>query len=366
MNINEVFGIFLKNKRGRPFVDFSNADGKRWLMPVRNMSTGMKLYQPSGAKGKLVKWGLPWLYWTPGILHFLHAKQYSLSFRAEFLDLIRQIFDLEDFEFAVFCGTPGVHQKITIQISCGSKIFGYLKITDNKNLLEVFMHEREILSTLHNRGVDNVPKCLYCGTLSNGLHVFAQTTVKTRHSKVLHYWSSLHVQFLEALKERTSQQIQFEESDFYRDLMGLRSNGLVIKETILNDAIESVLAHYAGEKVQFCAFHADFTPWNMFVESGQLFVFDWEYARLTYPPRLDFFHFWLQTSIFEKHLSVEQVVADYRYIRQQYANDFSDIYFSLKCYLLVVIALYVEREKGVLNLGTQQRIEFWSSLLKQL
>lgn len=79
-----------------------------------------------------------------------------------------------------------------------------------------------------------------------------------------------------------------------------------------------------------------------------------------------FFHFWLQTSIFEKHLSVEQVVADYRYIRQQYANDFSDIDFSLKCYLLVVIALYVEREKGVLNLGTQQRIEFWSSLLKQL
>lgn len=365
----EIEGLLLRIfevGNGSLFWSFANTDGKHWLMPVRNMRTGMNLYQPSGPKGKLVKWGLPWLYWVPGISYFLHAKQYSLIFRKEFLNLVRQIFDLENFEFAVFCGTPGVHQKITIQISSGQKIFGYLKITNNKNLLAIFMHEREILSTLHNRGIDNVPKCLYCETLADGLHVFAQTTVKTKHSKVLHYWSSLHSQFLESLRVKTIQQIPFEKSDFYRDLTGLMSNGFVMKEAILNDTIENVLSYYAGKEVLFCAFHADFTPWNMFMESRQLFVFDWEYARLTYPPQLDFFHFWLQTSIFEKHLSANRIIADYRRIRQQYAKDFANIDFSLKCYLLAVIALYAEREKGNLSRGTQQHIEFWSSLLKQL
>lgn len=37
--------------------------------------------------------------------------------------------------------------------------------------------------------------------------------------------------------------------------------------------------------VEYGVYHADFTPWNMSVEEGQLFVFDWEYASLTYPAR---------------------------------------------------------------------------------
>jgi len=39
--------------------------------------------------------------------------------------------------------------------------------------------------------------------------------------------------------------------------------------------------------------HGDFTPWNAFVQSGRLYVFDWEYADRAYPIGYDHIHFLL-------------------------------------------------------------------------
>lgn len=123
---------------------------------------------------------------------------------------------------------------------------------------------------------------------------------------------------------------------------------------------------YAGKRVVFSAFQADFTPWNMFVEKGQLFVFDWEYARMTYPARLDYFHFLMQTAIFEEHLSVDEIFSRYHSQRIALTKIWNDPDIALKCYLLAIISIYMQREHGELEANTIKRIGLWLNLLRKL
>ena len=367
MNIDEQLKQILKFGEGEPFFSFANADGKRWLMPARNMCTAMNLYQPSGPKGKLVKQGLPWLYWNPVVLHLLHAERLRLALSDELRALLEHVFEVQNPEFSIFCGTPCVHQKITLQISCGSRIVGYVKVTASEAIREVFEHERLILSTLHDKGIDQVPRCLYCGTLSCGLHVFIQTTRKTAHSRVIHSWEAMHSRFFDRLAMQTRQTALFEQTDFDYDLNRLEGRlSQLPGASIVEKAMAEVRYYYAGCEVEFSAFQADFTPWNMFEEGGELFVFDWEYARLTYPPRLDYFHFRIQTSIFEQHLPADVICAGFEADGDRLNGIYGDYRFSLKCYLLAVMSLYVNRESGTISRDTYNRLAFWVKMLEQL
>lgn len=367
MNIDRQLKQILTFGEGNTFFSLVNVDGKRWLMPARNMRTAMNLYQPSGPKGKLLKRGLPWVYWNPLVLRVLHAEKLKLKLADELRVLLEYIFGERELEFSVFCGTPSVHQKITIQVSCGKQILGYVKLTDNEDIYRVFVHEQMILSFIHDRGVSNVPQCLYCGALDGEMFVFVQTTVKTEHSKVVHEWTEMHRNFLNQLVARTRQEVVFEQTDFYRDLELLENQLHRIDEaSCVWKIIDEVRNHYKGKIVTFSAFQADFTPWNMFEEKGHLFVFDWEYARLTYPPQLDYFHFQIQTAVFEGHIGISEIYERLRAEREVLDQIYTDSVFSLKCYLLAVMSLYVNREKDKLGEETQQRVSFWVKLLELL
>ena len=134
MNTEHQLKQLLKQGEGEIFYSFANTDGKRWWMPARHMVVAMSLYQPSGAKGKLLKQYLPWLHWNPVVRKVLHAERMQLALGDELRELLERIFGLQGLEFAIFGGTPCVHQKITMQISRDSRILGYVKVTENKEI----------------------------------------------------------------------------------------------------------------------------------------------------------------------------------------------------------------------------------------
>ena len=113
--------------------------------------------------------------------------------------------------------------------------------------------------------------------------------------------------------------------------------------------------------VEFGAYHADFTPWNMFEEKGKLFVFDWEYAQMTYPPMLDRYHFFTQTAIFEKHWQEDEIM---EYIQCAKGNWINAEAYIL--YLLDIIARFTIREKGKVSGDVAHTMNIWIELLKQL
>lgn len=367
MNIDGQLKQLLKWGVGETYYSFANADGKRWWMPARHMAVGMNLYQPSGTKGKLLKRGLPWLHRNPVVRKVLHAERMQLALGDELRELLERIFGQQGLEFAIFGGTPCVHQKITMQLSQDSHILGYVKVTESKEIYGIFNHEKKILDTLHTQGIGQVPECLYFGTLKNGLHLFVQSTLKTQQSEVVHAWSDKHEQFLNSLAVHTRQKLAFEETDFCRDLNALEERlPLLGNPKVLCKTLQEVKERYAGRKVEFSAFQGDFTPWNMFVEKGQLFVFDWEYARMTYPPRLDYFHFMIQTAVFEERLSAEEIAHRYASLRSELTGTWKNPDQALQCYLLAIMSIYLQREQGELGGDTIRCMDLWLALLNRI
>lgn len=349
MEIDHVLTEIVNKGKGKSFYSFSNADGKRWLMAARNMRTAMSLYQPSGVKGRLMKSLFPYLYRLDAVCKVVHAERRNYVLHEKLEKLLCRVFDTDEIEFSIFCGTPCIHQKITMQVSKGDRILGYCKFSDNEEIISIFGREKDTLDYLWKQGVETVPRCLYCGKMGNGIGLFVQATTKSIHSDTDHLWGEREEDFLKKLHDRTKCRLPFEQTDFYQDICFLQDNLGVFTdfETVsIHQGVEQVMNRLQGQEVEFSFLHADFTPWNMYVERGKLFVFDLEYAKRSYPPYLDYFHFLTQTAIFERHLSVDEIWRLYQQGKQDISTLFKDVDFAYLCYLLGVISHYLKRENG--------------------
>lgn len=350
---------------GERFYRFGNADGKYWIVPARGMRTALSLYQPSGIKGKMVKAMLPCLHLFAPVRKVIKAKTINCRLNNELHSLLCEVFDVQEIEFAVFEGTPSVHQKITIQLSSKERILGYCKLSESSEIKTLFEKESDTLERFCNSGVTGIPRVLHCGTLSNGTHIFVQSTEKNASSKAVHEWSALQERFLAQLHEKTKAVLPFEESDYCTAINALEQHLDWLPQDIDRDAvskaIDSVKEIYGGKEVEFCACHGDFTPWNMFAGGKELFVFDFEYAAMTYPAGIDRYHFFTQTAVFEKYWGADEIIAyiasdEGKWVdRQRYAM-----------YLLDVISRFTMREGGKVTGDAAAPFCLWGKVLEKL
>jgi hypothetical protein len=333
------------------------------------MTTAMNLYQPGYWQGKCVKRFLPYLKQIGFVRRKLGANQHYYKLTDELNELLYRLFKVKKIEFSLFCGTPSVHQKITIQLSIGRNILGYCKVSDQSEIKTFFFYEQQILAMLEEKGVEQIPKCYYCGILKEGINIFVQSTIKTNSSKTLHEWDNRHWDFLTQLYTKTKQILQFEQTDFCRTLNRLSS---LIKHLspqdafIVASAIERVNNQYDSKVVTFSAYHGDFTPWNIFVEKGELFIFDWEYSERTFPPFLDSFHFLTQTGIFEKKMNAEEIYKTYCKTKSEFQRYIKNPDFGYLCYLLTTLSFYIDRDKGMINGNLEKNIDCWMQLIDKL
>ena len=350
---------------GSKFYRFGNSDGKYWIVPARGMRTALNLYQPSGIKGKLVKALLPCLHWITPIRKAIKAEAMNCSLNSELHNLLCRIFGVQDIEFAIFEGTPSVHQKITMQLSRGNRILGYCKLSRSNDIKALFEKESDTLEKLHKSGVNGIPRALHCETLTCGTHIFVQSTEKRATSKVIHEWSAQQEGFLAQLYEKTKVILPFEKSDYYTTLSALEEHLLWLPQNIdhnvVVNAIKTIKERYCGKEVEFCAFHGDFTPWNIFANNDKLFVFDFEYAAMSYPTGLDRYHFFTQTAVFEKHWGADEVIA---YIDKNAGSWIDKQQYAM--YLLDVISRFTTREGGKVIGDAATPFDLWGRVLNEL
>ena len=204
---------------------------------------------------------------------------------------------------------------------------------------------RGITPTINPEGVTELVPEAVALRLESGSWILIQLTRKTLRSKVVHEWGALQENFLKRLYVATAKEIAWEESDVAQALRDLREHVDWLPDGVDGDVvarrIDAVMERMVGKRVMYGAYHGDFTPWNMFVEGGELFVFDWEYAGWTYPMGLDRYHFWMQTALFEKHWGVEELT---RYMGSDEGKWIDRE--MLEMYVLDVMSKYVMREGG--------------------
>lgn len=352
------------------YYKITNADGKQWVMPSLNMRVGMLLYQPIAWKGVLLKRWFPYLHQLSPIRRILHIESTESPVSPALDTHLHSIFGERNLEYSYFGGTPCVHQKATIQVYRNNRILGYCKTTKSPNIVKLFQHEELVLRELEQKGVSDIPRCLYCGEWKENEWLFAQTTVKSLKSSVHHDLGNIELNFLKQFNEKTVQTCCFEDTEQYfwlqqlRVILGKFEND---QQQVINAAIDSVIAHLAkrGEG-QYTAYHSDFTPWNSFVEAGRLFVFDFEYAGLSYIPYLDLFHFYTQTGIFERKEDAEGLYAGFLKKIDFWLNYHENPAISYMAYLLDQLAKFVGRENDELPESLLMYIRTTTQLLELL
>lgn len=100
MSIAHLLPFLLNEGGSNTFYTFSNADGKRWLMPAKNMRTAMNLYQPSGIKGKGMKALFPYLYRLGVVNKAVGAEKKRYELVPELKKLLCRLFGTDDIEFS--------------------------------------------------------------------------------------------------------------------------------------------------------------------------------------------------------------------------------------------------------------------------
>lgn len=351
----------------RKYLKITNKDGKVWLMPKRHMKTGLELYQPSSKKGLLLKRWLPWLYWLKPLMGKMGMSDIEYVMDPQIHHIIEKEFNQDAVEYSVFEGTPCVHQKTTIQIFKGENILGYCKVTKNPELYSIFQHEQKLLGWFHEKGVGQIPECPYCGKTEDGNIVFLQTTTKTLNSLVGHEFGIKQLEFLSMLKVKTGVEMLYHESDQYQAICSLKAHEnllTVSQQKIMSWAVDAIETYYGAQKQLFCAYHADFTPWNMFEDAGRLFVFDFEYGRYSYMPYLDMFHFLTQTAIFERELSAKQIYEEMLGRETELKEFFDNPWMAYLIYLVDVTARFVVRDGLSRTSDVDKLIKTWFELME--
>lgn len=343
----------------KKFYRLSNGDGKVWMLPADNLSISLELYQPSGIKGRLLKRVFPYVHRISSVRKVVGAEIIDVALNDEIYTLAKSVFKTEKLEYSIFGGTPSVHQKIIVQFFAGRKILGYGKLTASDEISRLFFHEKDLLSNLRQKGLIEIPECLFCQRLSSGIYLFIQSTIKPVRAVSPAVYSTAHEEFLRELMAKTESKTQFEHSDFYRSLVKLGENLINIPEPFKNpikNALAVTMGQFRGRQLIMSAFHADFTPWNMFLHNGNLYVFDWEYGQQSYPPMLDRYHFYIQQAIHVKHQSPDEIRREIQSVPWFTPCD-------LRCYLLDIISRFLCRENGSVSSELKSMLEIWTALL---
>lgn len=329
------------SKKNTKYLTFTNRDGKCWSIPTINSRIALEIYEPSGLKGKIVKYALPYVIWIPITKRFLCGTYVSLVLGQKLNELLTSIFG-EEFEYSVFWGTPCIDKKITIQVYRDDKILGYCKVGKSGRISKLFKHEKEILDYLEEKNIVQVPKCLKIDEIDDGYVAFVQSTEKIPGAVVIHSFGELQNKFLCNLWDSTKTQNLYEKTDYYESLKYLSENINNIDKKykiVIQNAIKNMNDMYCGKVVEWGVCHRDFTPWNTCMVEDKLFVFDFEYALRNAPRGLDRWHFFVQTKMYEEKASIPEI-ADKIVTSAKIEEK-----IELVEYLLDIISLYVQRGK---------------------
>lgn len=343
-------------------------NGKIWILSKKDLTLSLCLFHPNNTKGKLFKLCViifhkfHCLTFLPGIRIIDFQLDESISSK------IKEIYNYQELTFSIYSNIEGITPKQTIQIVNERTILGYCQLGNSRELLSNFYHEVDFLNFLQDKGINNLPIPQFAGIVDNKA-LFCQSTIMTSKSRFSKVWNEKHIEFLKQLYISTAKKIPFEQTDFYNLLLKYKSisSQNISKENyhILESGINFIFNTNKNKIVQFGACHWDFTPWNMFVEKDELFVLDWEYAQYTFPPFIDFFHFFTQNCILSKGITDSKKIYSL-YLKEKHRISclIPNPDISFRYYLVAIIIFYFIEHKGFSD--KDKSCQCWLNLLEIL
>ena len=265
-----------------------------WLLPLDSRpaaAAGLEMLQPVTRAAKLAKTAARGL-----ALLGPHALLGCGHLRLSRLPDLDETFDGRATHMSLFTGTDGPHRKTSMQImDIDGAILGYAKMSRALQLRPYLRNEAKVLTRLKELGLTSVdvPTLQVIRDDDEMTLLITDSLKSSSHTAPLQLGAE-HLRFLNELCAKTDRKGAGDALDeLERRIVELASVG----GTEWTERIASVTAllRPVQDEIPVCLAHGDFTPWNTFLQDSRLYVFDWEYANMTWPVGFDLAHFMLAT-----------------------------------------------------------------------
>ena len=285
------------------------------LKDVVDLENSIEIYQPHSLKGKVLKFFIR-MAAKSGIVQRLKIFHLSSDESSELDSYSKKILELlgvEAAEIVFLKGTPGPHQKWTARIAIEGKLFGFVKIATTKEAVSQVQTELDALTRIKNFSFNDVQIPVVLASqytddlLMIGLSPPGEVFRPLDDSLDVNVLTAFVVKLFNYGKDDNSVEGYIDsvvDVDESQKLMLLKKQFLDWSATVFPN--ETYLSGYA---------HGDLVPWNIFsMETGDVFVFDWEYLREDAPALFDVFHYiFMQAMLLEilaPAAAIEKCLAD--------------------------------------------------------
>ncbi|WP_165937713.1 aminoglycoside phosphotransferase family protein [Antarcticimicrobium sediminis] len=219
--------------------------------------------------------------------------------------------------YAYFTGTAGPHRKTAIQaMASDGSILGYGKLTRNPAIAPFVAAEAAMLDRLAKVKLRSaaVPRRLSYRTGEGKVTLLVTDSRKSTASRSPTELGSAHLAFLRELEARSGRTGDPSAAQALNDRLTQAANGPVTEVWRARLRAGADALRGQMQTLRTVLTHGDFTPWNIFLDSEGLYVFDWEYAQDAYPLGYDLARFLLsrpsEMAIETQHQSVLATMSD--------------------------------------------------------
>lgn len=333
-----------ETEKGRKIYQLQNPDGTpRWIWNAENPNPDfLRFYAVSNLRSTVFGILIKAIFFLK--LQHLFFKKNSLLVLEEETHIL---FPYLKSHFALFTGTAGPNRKLVLFANQQ-----FVKIALNENSCSLIEQEKVILHQVNGGQYLEIPL-----PKSIGKGILALSDLGSR-GKRINAFTPLHAKALQDLTQNKHREnILFGKTEIYQNCL---QNLEIEKETSFEKVPKQLLENLATlanslskQAIPTHFAHADFTPWNCFVEGEKIRLYDFELAHENMPFGFDAFHFVMQQGILVDHLPYKAIKlklnAAFEVLSQEANRSNQDFDSCFKAYLLVntsyYLRIYSQQEK---------------------
>ena len=288
----------------------NNPDGTiRWIYPKRaKRPTFLEFYSASSWKANAFVM-ITKAAFRLGLRRFIQAGTFSISHKHPLrIESIGSGISFDN--YSLFTGTVGPNRKVLMELNLKGKTTHFVKIPLKKNnssgLVE---NEMNVITRWRKHKLLNleVPVTQYHpheGSL-------AISSIKPDNSKRETTFTNRHAMALEEMYKESTE-IKLSESSYWdaiqHQLQQLKHDDRIPEHSEIAEQLRKLASTFDPDmSLKTSLAHMDFTPWNMYVNSKKLFVYDWELSRPGVPLLFDLFHFIYSSEILIGRKSFKEI-----------------------------------------------------------
>jgi thymidylate kinase len=374
---------------------FSNP---RWFLP--NSRTVIKntgnIVKPSSLKGRTA-WNLIRLMSSIGFPQTFFPDRLIIASRSDarvpsnsvLKELLEPVLNKERISFIIYNGSNSYYQKSTVQVmDHDGATIAYAKIGSTGQARERIEAEGTALMSLAGFSFSKLkfPELISLEQLKEtDVTVLVQTPPPKSFKEFNRTLDDRHIDALIELFLKTRKVVKGDEllSDIMVKIKKLSTENVGRTDVIddLGKAILHLVPGFKGTDITISISHGDFTPWNIYLNNGELFAFDWELSA-TRVPLWDVYNFILHSEVLIFDRSAKDIFrmlltpsGKYYSLIKRYelSTGISDVLDDgqlLSYYLIEILIYYLELSKQQKNSGLNKDmngeaiIQIASSLLK--